>query len=84
MKVDIITPAVFLVVIAVLAPLSIWAVVEDNNAMRRHAQEREFQATRAGKDAFTVGLTARENPYDKGSGLHALWLSGYRQAMEAK
>lgn len=84
MKANIIEPLMCLLAIAVIAPFSIYAVVQDNNAMQQHAEQREAQATQAGKDAFTVGLTASENPYDKGSGLHALWLSGYRQAMEAK
>lgn len=77
-------PSLFVIAIVVLGALLIYAVAEDNKAMWRQARERESQATQAGKDAFAVGLTASENPYDKGSGLHALWLSGYRQAMEAK
>lgn len=84
MKADIVEPLMCLLAIVVLAPLSIYAVVQDSNAMQQHAEQRKSQATQAGKDAFNVGLTASENPYDKGSGLHALWLSGYRQAMEAK
>ena len=84
MKADVVTPTIFLIGILILAPLFICALNEANENMWRQHHDRERAATQEGSDAFVVGLPANENPYDKGSGLHALWLSGYRKAMEAK